>query len=124
MLGGSKVFATIAVHDMENAEDFYVNILGLKKVEKNMAGIVFESGGANIAIYPSPTAGSGQATCAWWRVDDVEATVKDLKEKGVKFEYYDDMPGAIRHGDIYVISEMKAAWFKDPDGNILGIGNI
>jgi hypothetical protein len=45
-----------------------------------------------------------------------------LKEAGVAFEHY-DTPGLKREGDIHVAGELKAVWFKDPDGNILHINN-
>ena len=54
---------------------------------------------------------------------DVDKVAAALKEKGVRFEQYDNMPGATRDGDIHVMGEMRAAWFKDPDGNILNIVN-
>ena len=43
-----------------------------------------------------------------------------LRARGVKFEQY-DIPGMTRTGDIHVCGAMKAAWFKDPDGNILNL---
>jgi hypothetical protein len=46
-----------------------------------------------------------------------------LKGKGVTFESY-DLPGATKDGDVHVMGELKAAWFKDPDGNILNIVNM
>jgi hypothetical protein len=52
----------------------------------------------------------------------VEGVVRALKAKGVTFEHY-DMPDTKREGDIHVSGDMKAAWFKDPDGNILNIIN-
>jgi len=63
-------------------------------------------------------ASSNQATAATWFVDDVDQIVKDLKAKGVVFEHY-DMPETTRKGDVHVAGSMRAAWFKDPDGNIL-----
>jgi hypothetical protein len=48
--------------------------------------------------------------------------VRELKTKGVAFEHY-DMPDVIREGDIHVADNMKVAWFKDPDGNILNVIN-
>ena len=122
-LGESTVIATIAVHDLENAKDFYSNILGLNIVKENAAGITFESGGGMFGVYESNTAGSGFSTAAWWKVDDVEGTVAELKAKGIQFEHYDDMPGAVRKGDIHINGDMKGVWFKDLDGNILGFGN-
>ena len=125
MLKKYKVITPIAVHDIENAVDFYGNILGLKRVEENVAGVVFESGGGLIGLHQSPTAGTSQATCAWWIVESVEKTVKELKSCGIKFEKNYDLPHTERKGDIYVLSETKkAAWFRDIDGNILGIGNF
>ncbi len=124
MLGGQRVITTIAVHDLENAVDFYGTVLGLNKVGRNQAGYVFESGGGLIGLHESPTAGSGQATCAWWTVDDVAATVQELKARGVVFEQNYDLPHNEREGDVYIIGDNEqAAWFRDPDGNILGIGN-
>lgn len=126
MLAKYAVINPIAVNDIENAVDFYGIILGLKRVEENMAGYLFESGsGAIIGLHQSPAAGSGQATCAWWVVDDVEATVNELKSRGVVFDKNYDMPRTKRKGDVYLLSDTRhAAWFKDPDGNILGIGNF
>jgi hypothetical protein len=58
----------------------------------------------------------------WLVGDDVESVVRALTAKGVTFEHY-DMPDMTREGDIHVSGDMKVAWFKDPDGNILNIVN-
>jgi hypothetical protein len=50
----------------------------------------------------------------------VEEEAKALKAKGVTFEHY-DMPGMKLNGDVHVADDMKVAWFKDPDGNILSL---
>ena len=72
---------------------------------------------------PTPRDRRGSATAVTWAVgDDVEGVVRDLKAKGVKFEHY-DMPEMKREGDIHIGGDMKVAWFKDPDGNILNIVN-
>lgn len=122
MLAESQVFATIAVKDIATAKKFYGETLGLKQTGENMGGVTYESGGSKLFVYQSPTAGTGQATCASWEVKDIEATAKELAGKGIVFEHY-DMPGGTREGDIHVMGPMKAAWFKDPDGNILAIGS-
>jgi catechol 2,3-dioxygenase-like lactoylglutathione lyase family enzyme len=125
MLSKYKVITPIAVNDLENALDFYGNVLGLKRVEENVAGHLFESGGGLIGLHQSPTAGSGQATCAWWTVDNVEDTVEDLKSRGVEFEQNYDLPHIEQHGGIYIMGKNeRAAWFRDPDGNTLGLGNF
>jgi len=51
---------------------------------------------------------------------DLEREVETLKGRGVRFEHY-DMPGLTRQGDVHVAGDMKVAWFKDPDGNILSL---
>ena len=64
---------------------------------------------------------TNQATAATWEVDDeLEGVVESLKSKGVTFEHY-DMPGVTRDGDVHVTGKSRAAWFKDPDGNILAV---
>ncbi len=121
MLGDSTVYATIAVKDINSAKQFYGDKLGLKQVEENPGGIMYQSGDSQLFVYTSDTAGSGKATCASWGVKDVEATIEALRSKGISFEHYDDIPGVTRQGDIHVMGPMKAAWFKDPDGNILNV---
>ena len=68
--------------------------------------------------------GQNQATAVTWVVgEDIEDIVQKLKAKSVTFEHY-DMPDMTRKGDIHVFGNMKVAWFKDPDGNILNITNL
>ena len=81
----------------------------------------FESGSHQLLVYKSEFAGSNQATAVTWDVgQDTEGVVKELKDKGVAFEHY-DMPDMTRKGEIHKAGSMKAAWFKDPDGNILSL---
>ena len=122
MLGSNNVCACLAVKDMDAAVKFYGETLGLEKGMETPAGTFFKSGNLGVFIYPSQYAGTNQATAASWMVDDVEAETKALKDKGVSFEQYDDLPGK-REGDVHIIGDMKSAWFKDPDGNILNLVN-
>ena len=125
MLGDQDVCATIAVKDMAVAEQFYGETLGLEKGSSNPGGTFFKSGSSGVFVYPSPgVAGTNKATYASWSVDDVEGTAAALKAKGVTFEQYDDMPGITRDGDLHIMGDMKAVWFKDPDGNILSFSNM
>src|SRR5688572_29075029 len=101
VLGDTDVIATCAVRDIEKAKKFYGGTLGLTSL-------------------PSQDAGTNKATAATWAVNDLEATVQALKAKGVRFEHY-DLPGTERTGDIHGSGKTKAAWFKDPDGNILAV---
>lgn len=121
MLGDKDVCVVVAVKDINVAKSFYEEKLGLKKVEDGEDGVMFKSGNSGIFVYPSQYAGTNQATAATWMVDDVPGFVEQLKGKGVTFEQYDNLPGVTREGDVHVMGNMKAAWFKDPDGNILNI---
>jgi hypothetical protein len=85
--------------------------------------IVYKSGNSIVIVYQSQYAGTNQATAITWVVgENIEEVVQQLKAKGITFEHY-DMPGVTREGDIYVAGDMKLAWFKDPDGNILNIAS-
>jgi catechol 2,3-dioxygenase-like lactoylglutathione lyase family enzyme len=124
-LSDSRVEATIAVSDLDRAKEFYEGKLGLSGGQPAPdQGLTYAcGGGTSIHIYPSPdNAGTSSATLAGWYVDDVDATVDELSGNGVTFEQYGepfntDEKGIARFGDDSV------AWFKDPDGNILAIGN-
>ncbi len=124
MLGDKSAAATIAVKSLEAAKKFYEGTLGLKpQPTDDPDGVIYKSGNSMVFVYESQFAGTNKATAASWGVgDDIEKVVEDLSSKGVKFEHY-DIPKVTRDGDIHVMGDMKAAWFKDPDGNILNLVN-
>lgn len=124
MLGDKDAAANIAVKNLEAAKKFYEDILGLTQIgSEGQEAITFRSGNSIINVYQSQYAGTNKATAVTWVVgQDVEGFVQQLKTKGIAFEHY-DMPGATRNGDVHVAEDMKVAWFKDPDGNILNIAN-
>jgi catechol 2,3-dioxygenase-like lactoylglutathione lyase family enzyme len=121
MLADTDAVATVAVKDLKAAKKFYGDTLGLKAVQVPEPEVLnYKSGNSTVLVYKSQFAGSNKATSVTWIVDDVEGTVKDLKAKGVAFEHY-DFPGMTRKGDVHIAGKSKAAWFKDPDGNILAV---
>jgi catechol 2,3-dioxygenase-like lactoylglutathione lyase family enzyme len=121
MLGEAKVQPMLPVKDLGKAQKFYEQTLGLKKVgEMGGEAVTYKSGGTTLVVYRSEFAGTNKGTAALWEVDDVDATVKELKGKGVKFEHY-DLPGLTRMGDVHLGGPMKVEWFKDPGGNILSV---
>ena len=124
MLGNTDAVANVAVKNLDTAKKFYKDTVGLTPVAAEADEVVvFKSGTSKLNVYRSQYAGTNQATAVSWnvgnRVDDV---VRDLKAKGVRFEHY-DLPGMTRQGDIHVAGQLRTAWFKDPDGNILNIVN-
>ena len=124
MLGDKDAAANIAVKNLERARKFYEDTLGLTQIgSEGQEVIIFKSGNTLINVYQSQYAGTNKATAVTWVVgQDVEGFVQQLKAKGIAFEHY-DMPGVTRNGDVHVAEDMKVAWFKDPDGNILNIAN-
>src|SRR5437868_2913602 len=121
MFSEGTVIATIAVKDMEAAKKFYGSTLGLTEEKSDdPGGVMYLSGDSKVFVYESAFAGTNKATAASWQVKEIEGTVAELKGKGVTFEHY-DFPGVTREGDIHVMGKIKAAWFKDPDGNVLAL---
>ena len=120
MLGTKSCAATLAVKDMARARDFYENTLGLKQSEygpQDPGAVVYQSGDSAVLVYESEYAGTNQATAASWALgDDFDAIVQSLQEKGVSFERYDNLPDVTREGDVHVMGELRAVWFKDPTG--------
>jgi catechol 2,3-dioxygenase-like lactoylglutathione lyase family enzyme len=123
MLRDTDAVVTLGVKDLGVAARFYEETLGLSRAgtEDNEA-IVLKSGDTAINVYRSRFAGTNKATALTWAVDDVDDVVRTLKGKGVKFEHY-DLPDTRRDGDVHISGDIKVAWFKDPDGNILSVVN-
>lgn len=122
MLKETNATVTIPVKDIEVARKFYDETVGLQRTDNGQPGVLtYKSGNSTVLVYQSQYAGTNRATAATWEVGDVEREVSQLKNKGVRFEHYADMPQTTLKGDVHVSGDTKAAWFKDPDGNILAI---
>jgi len=119
VLGAKEAMATVAVRDLEKARKFYEDTLGLRLADQQeQEALTYQAGNTKLLVYRSQYAGSNKATATTWLVgNDMEKVVQTLRGKGVAFEHY-DLPGMTLKGDIHVADGMKAAWFKDPDGNI------
>ena len=122
MLDSSRVEANIPASDLSRARDFYADALGLTP-SREIEGVQMSyrtDGGTTFNVYQTEYAGQAGHTIAQFHVDDIDSDVRDLKAKGVAFEVYDGMPGVEWNGEVASIAGMgKAAWFKDPDGNVL-----
>ena len=125
LLGNRNAVANLAVKNLDAARRFYEDTLGLAPVdEEGDEVVVYKSGDSVLNVYRSQYAGTNEATAVTWSVgDDIEDIVRALSDKGVTFEHY-DLPGMSVDGDIHIAKDMKVAWFKDPDGNILNLINM
>lgn len=122
MLANVNVIPTIPVKNMNIAKEFYEKKLGFKPDSGGNEFIQhYHIGDSTIELYKSDFAGTNKATALTFTVGDkIGSEVQELKTKGVSFEHY-QIPDTKVEGDIHVMRNMKAAWFKDPDGNILCI---
>lgn len=126
MLKTAAVHPTLPVVDLKRARKFYEEKLGLKVIgEDPSPGITLEAGkGTRLYIYQRG-ATKADHTVAEFTVGDVEAEVKALKGKGVKFEEYDIPSMGIKTvNSIATMNGYKGAWFKDTEGNVLAISNM
>ena len=115
--------AILPARDLDQAKKFYTEKLGLPKPKKVAPGHLQFTLGKNRAllIYQHEAGTEAKHTVAGWMTEDIENTIKNLKEKGVEFEQY-DMPN-LKTDELGIaeIGEIRTAWFKDPAGNILAI---
>jgi catechol 2,3-dioxygenase-like lactoylglutathione lyase family enzyme len=121
MLENATATATLPAADMERAKRWYEEKLGLKPIEDTPGGAVFEGAkGTLFAVYPTPNESRGGHTQLGFRVDDVAAVAAELRARGVVFEEYDS-PGLKTVDGVADLPVGRAAWFKDSEGNTLGI---
>ena len=120
MLSNAPIRAYVPASNIARARKFYEQLIGLKPKQEYAGGVIYECGGAEVFLYPTPNAGTSKASQAFWSVTDVEAEVAELKSRGVKFEEY-NMPGMKMTNSIATAGGAKTAWFKDTEGNILAV---
>jgi catechol 2,3-dioxygenase-like lactoylglutathione lyase family enzyme len=129
MLHDGEVATRLPARDLERAKAFYSDKLGLEPIEERPGGARYRCGNSYFALFQSAGAPSGTHTQMGWEVKDIEATVAELRRRGVVFEEY-DLPGFKTVNGIADIvgnypskgSGEKGAWFYDSEGNLLGIG--
>ncbi len=120
MLDGKSIFPTLAAYDLERASHFYEDTLGLHRADvQSPDGIMYQSNGTRFLVYKSAPPRGG-TTAASFLVDDLEAEMRELREKGVEFEEY-DLPGLKTDHGVAEFEGGKGAWFKDSEGNIINI---
>jgi predicted enzyme related to lactoylglutathione lyase len=128
MLASARIAAIVPVSDVDAAIRFYGNTLGLVLKERRSdlpenREAEFEAGDGTLLVYESVGAGQSRNTVAGFRVDDVDEVVRSLRERGVVFEEY-DLPGLQTVNGIAVVGDVRAAWFRDSDGNILAVESV
>jgi catechol 2,3-dioxygenase-like lactoylglutathione lyase family enzyme len=130
MLKDGKVATRIPVQDLQRAKKFYAEKLGLEPSEERPGGLLYRHASGEFALFESAGTASGDHTQMGWEVEDIEATVEQLRTRGLVFEEY-EFPGLRTvNGITEIVGNYpskggvgeKAAWFRDIDGNLFGIG--
>jgi catechol 2,3-dioxygenase-like lactoylglutathione lyase family enzyme len=130
MLRNSHVSARLPAQDLTRARRFYAEKLGLEPTEERPGGLRYQCASGWFALFESSGKPSGAHTQLAFEVEDIEAVVKELRRRGVVFEEY-DFPGLKTVDGIATVegnypskgaSGERGAWFKDSEGNLVGIG--
>jgi catechol 2,3-dioxygenase-like lactoylglutathione lyase family enzyme len=133
MAGGLEdggVATRLPAQDLARARAFYSEKLGLEPSEERPGGLLYRTANGEFALFETAAAPSGGHTQMAWYVEDIEATVAELRSRGVVFEDY-DVPGLQTLEGIAEVEGNypskggrgeRAAWFRDSEGNLIGIG--
>ena len=119
----------LPAQDLDRARAWYREVLGLEPTEERPGGLLYRFGDGSFALFQSSGRSSGDHTQMGFEVDDIEATVADLRARGLELLTY-EMPGfVVRDGIVDVEGNYpskgtgeRAVWFRDSEGNLLGIG--
>jgi catechol 2,3-dioxygenase-like lactoylglutathione lyase family enzyme len=126
-LTDSPFIASLPAHDIERAVRWYEEKLGLIPImDLGAAGQLYRTGGSMWIVYQTPSAGTGKHTLGGWIVPDLDATMRDLRAKGVTFEDYamGDQGPTTENGVSRDPTGGAAAWFTDSEGNVLALTQI
>jgi catechol 2,3-dioxygenase-like lactoylglutathione lyase family enzyme len=130
VLDKSRVATRIPVQDMGRARAFYADKLGLEPSEERPGGLLYRCAKGEFALFESVGSATGSHTQMAFEVDDIEAVVAELRRRGLVFEEY-DVPGLETVDGIAEVAGNypskggvgeRAAWFRDSEGNLFGIG--
>ena len=119
----ARAAATLPAQDLDRAKAWYAEKLGLTPIGFDpLGGALYElSGGTGFLLFQSSGQPSGTHTQMSLEAEDFDSALGDLRAKGVEFEDY-DTPGLKTVNGVAEIEDLKAAWFKDSEGNLLALG--
>ena len=121
MFENTKAFSGFSVDDVPRAKAFYGETLGLKVSEENGLLTLQIAGDRGTLVYPKPNHEPATFTVLNFPVDDIEAAVDELTERGVRFERYEGSENETDPKGIFRGGGPLIAWFKDPAGNVLSV---
>jgi predicted enzyme related to lactoylglutathione lyase len=123
LLQDAPIYVYLPATDLRRARAFYEQTLGWKPrdVMRDDMGVSYGfADGTAAFLYPTPNAGTSKASQAFWTVADVDATIDELKRRGVAIDDF-DTPGERSPSGAVINDGVKVAWFRDTEGNILAV---
>ena len=127
-LRDARAEARLPARDLDRARRWYADKLGLEPAEERDGALRYRCAAGAFCVFLSSGSSEGAFSQLALDVDDIEATVADLRGRGVSFEEY-DTPGLTTVDGIAEIegnypskgSGERGAWFRDSEGNMLGL---
>jgi len=121
VLKNHRTHTTLPAADLARAKKFYADRLGLKPSTESPGGLFYETGdGTRFILYPTPNPARGGHTQMGFSVPDIDEAVAELQAAGVAFEQY-DLPDLKTERGIALTGDVRSAWFKDSEGNLIGL---
>jgi predicted enzyme related to lactoylglutathione lyase len=121
MLSDARFETALPCSDLQRAKSFYADRLGLAPADDGAAGAFYQGrDGTRFILFPSSGSASGSHSQMGFIVADLDVEVRALKQRGVQFEEY-DFPGFDKATGIADVGGTRGAWFKDSEGNLLGL---
>jgi catechol 2,3-dioxygenase-like lactoylglutathione lyase family enzyme len=117
-------YTKLPAQDVNRARAFYRDVLGFEPVRDRESHLFYDCGGASFLIFPSSGSPSGTRDQLGFSVDDVEATAALLRDRGVELETYEAPPGCTFSDGIMDYGAVRAAWFKDSEGNLISVAQF
>ena len=120
MFASAKLQAIICTSKIDQAEQFYGDILGLPLQSRSLGALVYDVSGTALRVSPVPSARPSEHTVLGFAVPDIASAVTLLRGRGVTFERFPGFPHD-ESGVVPVPDGSRVAWFRDPDGNLLSV---
>ena len=124
----SEITAALPAQDLHRAKNFYIENVGLQALESDLleandgrVGLTVGDGTHQLFVYPAQARSSGEFTQAVIQVTDVRAAVEEMRDRGVEFEEYDTSETRTEDGIARMPGGGEGAWFKDSEGNLVGL---
>ena len=120
MLGDAALVAFAASRDLEVSGRFYGDVLGFRLLDASEFANAYDANGTQLRVTLVDRVAAAPYTVLGWRVLDIVATIRELREAGVVFTRYEGMTQD-EFGVWIAPGGSRVAWFADPDGNLLSL---